>query len=190
MLLSGGRKLHLPRPFPGEICIEDIAHALSHICRFGGHTSHFYSVAEHSLCVSYYVGIQPTRTLEELHQKRIHALAGLLHDGPEAYLGDMIRPLKHSTVVGEEYRVFEAILQREIFRTFGLPAELPKVVLEGDEVYCERELGALILGRGPVTLLDAEYPPDIVREGFLRRFYALQNAIQLGPALAKLLPEE
>lgn len=190
MWLSGGRQLHLPLPLPGEICIEDIAHALSNICRFGGHTSRFYCVAEHSLRVSYYVGIQAVRTPEELHQKRIHALAGLLHDAPEAYLGDMIRPLKHGTLIGEEYRVFEEILHREIFRTFGLPAELPEEVKAADAYFCARELADLILGRGPGILRRGEYPPDCVRDGFLRRFYALQNAIQLGPKLAKLFPEE
>jgi hypothetical protein len=63
------------------ICIEDVAHALSHICRFNGHCSKFYSVAEHSLMAAEMV---PDRL-------KIYAL---LHDAGEAYLSDMSRPLK------------------------------------------------------------------------------------------------
>ena len=54
-------------PNPEKILIDDIAHALAHQCRFGGHASRFYSVAEHSVHVS-------RLCLPE------HALWGLLHD--------------------------------------------------------------------------------------------------------------
>jgi uncharacterized protein len=76
-----GRRVHIASPLPDEIDIEDIAHGLSHACRFAGHVQNFYSVAQHSLLVS------------ELVDDR-HALWGLLHDGSEAYLHDLTRPLK------------------------------------------------------------------------------------------------
>jgi len=75
-----GRKFDPFNPTIEDIHIEDIAHALSQICRFGGHSTRFYSVAEHSLIVSYFCENYP--------------LEGLLHDATEAYIGDMIRPLK------------------------------------------------------------------------------------------------
>ena len=68
-------------PRPEEVRIEAIAHQLGNLCRFNGACKVFYSVAQHSVLVSYLVS------------KR-YALAGLLHDAAEAYLGDVIRPLK------------------------------------------------------------------------------------------------
>ena len=66
----------------GPIELMDIAHALSHLCRFNGHTKRFYSVGEHSLYVS---------TLLEYHGPSIQAW-GLLHDAAEAYLADLWLP--------------------------------------------------------------------------------------------------
>jgi hypothetical protein len=75
-------------PKPEEICIEDIAHALSMMCRYNGHCQRFYSVAEHSVLVS-------------LNVDQRFALHGLLHDASEAYFGDIIRPIKPFIDVGE-----------------------------------------------------------------------------------------
>ena len=75
------KKFHYLNPTEEEICIEDIAHALALTCRFGGHCSKFYSVAEHSIRVS---NIVP-ETLR---------LQALLHDAHEAYLHDVPRPIK------------------------------------------------------------------------------------------------
>lgn len=68
-----------------DINVVDIAHALSHLCRFGGHCPRFYSVAEHSVLVA--KALLPYGT---------HiALAGLFHDATEAYMQDLVSPLKH-----------------------------------------------------------------------------------------------
>jgi 5'-deoxynucleotidase YfbR-like HD superfamily hydrolase len=63
------------------ICIQDIAHALSNICRFTGHTKEFYSVAQHSVLCS-------------LKASPEAAFYALMHDASEAYLGDVSKPIK------------------------------------------------------------------------------------------------
>ncbi len=98
-----GRKFYPLRPRAEDVDIEDIAQALSNICRFTGHTTCFYSVAQHSVHVS-------ANCPPEV------ALWGLLHDASEAYLADVARPVKrtpefaHYKVI--ERRVMEAICER------------------------------------------------------------------------------
>lgn len=76
------------------ISIYDIAHSLSQICRFTGHTKEFYSVAQHSVLVA---DAQTT-----LPEKR----AGLLHDASEAYVNDLPSPLKACVDLGD-YKTLE-----------------------------------------------------------------------------------
>lgn len=81
IITRGGRKVDLINPTAAMIDPTDIAHSLSMQCRFNGHTRSFYSVAQHCYLVADLVP----------HEEQ---LAGLLHDATEAYVGDMVRPLK------------------------------------------------------------------------------------------------
>ena len=101
-----GKKIDLINPTREMVDIEDIAHALSMICRYNGHCRDFYSVAEHSVMVEA-MGSQillwresernsgrlsvPPRPTSEIVQQ---SLALLLHDAAEAYIGDITTPLK------------------------------------------------------------------------------------------------
>ena len=76
-----GKQFYLDGTDTDSIVIEDIAHALANLCRYNGHTNRFYSVAEHSVLVSYAV-------------PKEYALWGLMHDASEAYLSDIPRPFK------------------------------------------------------------------------------------------------
>lgn len=120
MRTSSGRLIWPFAPDPASIVITDIAHALSQICRFGGQTREFYSVAQHSVLVSQACGEDD-------------ALWGLLHDASEAYLCDVPRPLKTS-VQFEPYRTVESSLQLAILSRFGLPSLPPFSVLAADEL--------------------------------------------------------
>lgn len=106
-----GRYVDLLEPQPETIELFDIAHGLSFVCRFGGHVPAFYSVAEHSM----HVAAQVRRTFGDDHL----ALYGLLHDATEAFLGDVVRPLKLSM---DAYRAVEELFARAIESRFSLPA--------------------------------------------------------------------
>src|SRR5262245_47792896 len=81
MQTVGGTQFWPLDPRPHEFDINHIAHALGNMCRFNGHCRRFYSVAEHCVLVS--------RACSAAN-----ALWGLLHDMSEAYIADVIRPVK------------------------------------------------------------------------------------------------
>ena len=119
------RVIHPLDPSPGEISIFDVAHSLSQICRFLGHTWEFYSVAQHSVHVS---GLVP----------REDALWGLLHDASEAYLCDLPAPIKHDPEM-RAYQIFEDRLMLTICERYGLPPEMPQSVKIADKVLLATE---------------------------------------------------
>lgn len=94
--------------------VRDIAHALAHVCRFGGHTTSFYSVAQHSVLVSRAVPAE-------------YALLGLLHDASESYTPDVPSPWKDHLLFRTAddqtltFRQAEARIQRAVFSALGLP---------------------------------------------------------------------
>ena len=190
-----GKKFDLLNPDPEMVCIRDIAHSLSHICRFGGHTDRFYSVAQHSLIVSQCC--QPW-----------DALWGLLHDASEAYVGDITRPLKYEL---PEYSQIERRIQATIATRFGLIGRDPNEFLRTrervkfwDDTVLATEARDL-LQRPPVTdgsvlpgveidgrwgwcklpdpMLDQIWPaknPDVVKLQFLWRFEELYDLHRKG----------
>lgn len=81
--VHGGTRLHIfPRKADFPLWDEStIAHALGQLNRWTGHCTDGFSVAQHSVIVSYLV----TPHL---------ALEGLFHDAPEFVLGDISTPVK------------------------------------------------------------------------------------------------
>lgn len=108
-------KIHLPTgvvvdPFnlsTSEVFLPDIAHSLAHQCRFGGRSSRFYSVAEHSV-------------LTVALSTPMLALEALLHDASEAYLLDLPGPLKNHPMF-VPYKILETQVDQTIRLRFGLP---------------------------------------------------------------------
>lgn len=144
-----GIVMNVLEPEPENICIEDIAHALSNLCRFSGHTSRFYSVAEHSI-----------RCAEMIDKK--YALSALLHDASEAYMVDIPSPLK---IAMPEYVVHEAVMMRVIATKFGFEWPLHHMVKLTDKAILELEWTNLMLSDNWNTM-----SPEYARSRFLEMF--------------------
>lgn len=104
-----GLFLDLTDPSPAAITLEDIAWGLANTCRFGGHTSVFYSVAEHALLCRALI-------IENGHPHL--AIDALHHDSHEAYIGDLPTPLKN--LLGDEYKEITQKLDEAIAEGLGL----------------------------------------------------------------------
>ena len=177
---ASGRKFFPAAPTVEMVCIEDIAHALGNICRFGGHCRRHYSVAVHSVGVSMLV-----------HPDL--AMQALMHDATEAYMGDMVKPLKE---VMPEFEAMEEKLWRLIAERFGLPPTPPTDIEEirradwtmllterdlllppqDEPWFCER-LGVKATEREDILKLIDPWPFGLGRpaELFMRRFRQLTN---------------
>lgn len=154
-----GRRFYPLDPRPEEIDPEDIAHALSLLCRYGGHVDRFYSVAEH--CVLMSQAVAPK-----------HALAALLHDATEAYVCDVPRPLKRHLA---GYELIEHGVWLAIAICFGLNPELPYPVKQADNRILLNERAALLSRAETWHSLDDLEPLEVQIEGWkpadAERFY-------------------
>lgn len=155
-----GQCFNVRAPQPHQIRLDDIAHHLAHVCRFGGAVSEFYSVAEHCVYVSRLVP-------PEL------AVLGLLHDATEAYLGDVIKPLKNCL---PDYKALEHVWGAAVAARFGLASlEHPDVKL-ADVAAVQAERRDLL----PQTLA-ADAPQEL--------WHAyLQRGDRVPPAQAPVIP--
>ena len=99
-----GLTFDLQNPTPEMVDVEDIAHALSMLCRFTGHTKEFYSVAQHSVLCA-------------LKAPAHLSMQALLHDAHEAYVGDLNSPLK--SIIGTRYSNLSSSIQRVIDTKFN-----------------------------------------------------------------------
>lgn len=162
-----GRRFNPTKPNPDAIVIQDVAHALSMQCRFSGHCKYFYSVAQHSVLVSYICD----------HKD---ALWGLLHDASEAYLVDVPRPLKRSGKF-QAYIDFEHVMQEAICRRFGLPFQEPPSVKKADTILLVTEARDLMSPlhsdwediMDPLPFKIEPWDHDKAKDMFMKRFFEL-----------------
>ena len=149
--------------------IEDIAHALSLLCRFNGHCQQFYSVAEHSVHVSREVSAD-------------FALSGLLHDAAEAYLGDVPSPLKDYL---NDFKQFEQNMEIAVGKRFGVNwrgfggdevkrADVQLLVDERTELMCTEPEPWPANAPSPKDVGRIEcWAPELAKANFLARFKEL-----------------
>jgi hypothetical protein len=165
-----GKQFFPTRPRIEDIDIRDIAHALSMICRYGGHVDRFYSVAEHCILMSQAVSPE-------------NALWALLHDATEAYVGDMVRPLKYTPGL-ELYREIEDNLMLLIAEKFGLSGGMPAEVHEADNRILLNERRALmkqtpadwvVEGLEPLDTPIYACAPHMAEHWYLDRFRQLSH---------------
>lgn len=134
-----GRQFEFENPQPEMIHIDDIAHALSMLCHWNGQCRDFFSVAQHSILVSYVVNQNDIMLMKW----------GLLHDASEAYLGDVSRPLK---LLLPEYKFLERRTMLVIAKKFELSIgkthtpswPVPEELKEYDNQILKMEANALM----------------------------------------------
>nr|WP_246422957.1 phosphohydrolase [Mycoplana azooxidifex] len=160
-------------PRPEDVCIEDIAHALSLLCRYAGHCTTFYSVAEHSLLVESKMKTDDARM----------RLGALLHDAAEAYLVDIPRPLKgHIPPYGQiELNVEVAIAEKfDLYwpiKQASIGALDNRILLdERAQIMTPTNHDWNIEGK-PLSVKVRGYHPQQAESLFLRRFNELWGAL-------------
>lgn len=165
-----GKRWYPLEPRPEDFEIEDIARGLAFQVRFMGQTREPYSIAQHSVLVSWNCSPE-------------NALWGLMHDASEAVLSDVPRPLKREPAM-LAFRVAEDEVMEAICERFGLHPEIPEEVHHWDNVLLATEARDLLgtLDPGWAQWLDGieTLPAKIVpwsplraMEVFLARFREL-----------------
>lgn len=164
-----GVKFDLARPRPDMVNIQDIAHSLANMCRWAGHTSFFYSVAQHSIIVS---DLLPDED----------KLWGLLHDAPEAYMGDWASPLKR--LIPELYSL-EQKLENAIWIALRLQTPKPRSVKAMDLMVLVTEADQLLgpppepwfpPNVNPLSIKIEPWAPHVAEREFLSRYTRLEAA--------------
>jgi len=163
-----GRRFDLLNPDPAQVAIGDIARSLSYLVRFDGHTREPYTVAEHSLHVAWLVRFSgPLNAPLEW--------CALHHDSREAYVGDMVQPMKlamreksglfeHGRSVYDE---IEDSVHAAVERGLGLPKLTPDTedVIKKADLVClaaERRVFMPNTGKHPWGIENIAPPPVLV----------------------------
>ena len=157
-------------PAPDKICIEDIAHALSLLCRGNGHVKTFWSVGQHCIaCAKEAAGLGLSDRI---------ILACLLHDASECYMSDVPRPIKQTLPAykAKEERILSVIYEK--YLGSDLTSEEAKIVKTIDDaMLCydlEMLLGESQPGGLPAIHFDLSYevrPFEAVEREYLDLFF-------------------
>ena len=142
---------------PDSICIEDIAHGLSHTARFAGQLEKMYTVAQHSIYVAINVSLE-------------NRLAALLHDASEAYMGDMPSPFKKML---PDFKHHEDRLMKVIAKKFGFEYPLHQEIKNMDAEFLNMEWLNFV-EKKPEKLLPA-LSPEKAKQRFLEMYEVIMK---------------
>jgi uncharacterized protein len=165
ILIHSGILFDVFNPKAENVNVVDIAHALSNICRYGGHCPKFYSVAQHSVLCS----LQPGTPQEQMEF--------LMHDSSEAYLMDLPRPIKRNM---PSYVTIEESLLKVICEHYKLTYPLSERVHEVDNILLHFEYDNFYTN--PNSSFDF-WVPERAKAEFLARFNELKFLIDNEKAL-------
>jgi uncharacterized protein len=191
MHTSAGRKYYPFAPTPDQVDIGVIAHHLATRARWAGATQHpkfkeriLFSVAEHSIYVADYVEY-------ELGRPDL-ALAALLHDGSEAFNGDLIRPLKYSPEFSEPFKQVEILNEAAVEARFNVIEQMKQPEIKiADDAVCYAEWLQIVPTRQsegdweqhfkadkPANIEIEMMLPYQAKEAFLDRFYQIKDRMK------------
>ena len=153
-----GVYINVFNPTEDMINIEDIAHGLSNLCRFGGHLSEFYSVAQHSVLCS------------ELLESREDKLSALMHDASESYILDVPTPIKKKL---QNYKEIETNLMNIISNKFGFEFPLSEKIKQADSFMLQWEWERLMLRKEYHREIIC-WSPKYAKERFIAEFNNLK----------------
>lgn len=148
-----GKHFKPMQPDPELIRIEDIAHALSLICRGNGHVHTFWSVGQHCICCAKEAAARglPDRMV----------LACLLHDASECYMSDVPTPFKKELPDYQEQEEHLLSIIYEKFLGSDLTAEEQAQLKRIDRAMLwydlENLLGEVQYGEVPDLHIDLDY---------------------------------
>ena len=147
-----GRRFDPLHMQPSDVSLEDIAHALSLLCRGGGHLDRFYPVGQHC--------INCAREARARGWSNRLVLACLLHDASEAYISDIIRPVK---IHLDNYREIEDAIMAVILEAFGLQDLTPEENATWkriDDDMLQNELREMIVSTHDLPPVPLAFVPD------------------------------
>jgi hypothetical protein len=164
-----GNRLYLDEPRIEDIALDDIAHHLAQICRFNGGTYTHYSVAQHSLLVA---SLLPPEM----------QLAGLMHDAAEAYLNDIVSPVKRGL---SKFKALEHRVQSIIEERFGIHYASYAPIKQSDLIVLATEKRDLLphnsekweelAGVVPLPQVIEPMPAEAAKHAFMEKFLELTN---------------
>lgn len=167
ILTNSGQSFDLFEPRAAMVHPQDIAHSLAMQCRFNGHCGLFYSVAQHSIIVADLVPAE-------------YQLQALLHDATEAYIGDIVRPLKQAL---PDLRQIEHHIWHAICARFDIDPVLPACIHDADMIALATERRDLmpehqdewecLAGTQPMQQFIKAWPAEEARLHYWRRLMEL-----------------